>query len=780
MTKTPATSFEIAPSLYLVRQVAASQGTTAAAPQPTNHVAVIDCSGSMTGELPRIREQLKKRLPQLLAEGDTFSLIWFSGRGEAGALIEAEPVATLKDLQDVHKAIDRWLRPIGLTGFKDPLVEAEKLITRVSKKNGNPFALFFMSDGCDNQWSRADILKAIEGIAGKLSSATFVEYGYYADRPLLSAMAEKCGGSLIFADRFDQYVPAFEAKMQQRAVGEKKLAVKVDGDPIGGFVFALDSEKHEITTYGLDAGQATVPAGTDAVWYLSPSKIGMGDAMSRYVRQDRLGQTKVNHDEPMLAGCYAALSLFAVRMKPDIVYPILKTLGDVAFIELFAGCFGKQKYTEFMQAARTAAFYPDVRYTNGYDPTKVPADDAFTVLDLLQLLTEDEATHILLDHPSFEYSRVSRGTLDADENFYVAEQEQLDALKVQLAAAKKPAELKKIQTEIDALLATKRDALKFVPTPAPNGYPLANLVYNENRANISLLVTKGGTVDLSARVVAKEPWAKNIPTTFPTKIWRNYTVVADGLVHVEQLPVVISKQTYQMLKDKASMRLIGDSTLPTCTVVINLKPLPIINRNMVGSVSARDLIETQYELLDAKAHQKVYNSFVKTKAPGAKTADSDLAVKYGEDAAAWLKEQGITDAGFAPKRTQAESTDFYMAKELEVKLKGYSSLPTLENAKAGKGGGGGALMKPVITNVESKLAKLNDEGKAAWLQNQQTTVRAQTRRLIQRMAQKKFAVIVGQVWPSEFKSIDENTLTVKIDGKDIVGTIEMSETEVRI
>ena len=40
-----------------------------------------DCSGSMWNDLPLIREQIKLKLPMLLAEDDTITLIWFSGAG---------------------------------------------------------------------------------------------------------------------------------------------------------------------------------------------------------------------------------------------------------------------------------------------------------------------------------------------------------------------------------------------------------------------------------------------------------------------------------------------------------------------------------------------------------------------------------------------------------------------------------------------------------------------------------------------------------------------------
>jgi Mg-chelatase subunit ChlD len=182
-----------------------------AAPTSVNHIAIVDCSGSMYGELDKLRASLKAKLPKLLREGDTLSLIWFSGRGQFGPILEGETIASLRDLANVNRVIDLWLRPQGLTGFKEPLDEAVKMITRVSQKNKNPFALFFMSDGMDNQWPRADVLKAVERVAGNLVSSTFVEYGNYADRQMLTAMAERAGVVLDVAD--DYFCRVFHVRL---------------------------------------------------------------------------------------------------------------------------------------------------------------------------------------------------------------------------------------------------------------------------------------------------------------------------------------------------------------------------------------------------------------------------------------------------------------------------------------------------------------------------------------------------------------------------------------
>lgn len=273
MSIAPTQSYKIADNLFLIRQSIA-KGAAPAKPVevPTNHIVVTDCSGSMYSELPKIREQLKKRLPKLLKENDTISLVWFSGRGQFGVLLEGEPVATLTDLNEVNKAIDRWLQPQGLTGFKEPLESIEELVKKLGKKNKNTNALVFMSDGYDNQSSKAEVLKAVEKASKSVSSTTIVEYGNYADRQLLSAMAEKAGGCHIFAEQFDKWVPQFEAVLQKKTTGAKRIEVPIEGDPVGGFVYAL--HEGDLLTFVINEGSASVPEDLPEAWYLSPTQIG--------------------------------------------------------------------------------------------------------------------------------------------------------------------------------------------------------------------------------------------------------------------------------------------------------------------------------------------------------------------------------------------------------------------------------------------------------------------------------------------------------------------------
>jgi len=780
------TSHQVSDSLFLVRQEVGEKAPAKPAEVPVNHVAVIDCSGSMSYDLPQIREQLKRRIPKLLGDKDTLSVIWFSGRGQFGTLLEAEPVSTLADLQEVNKAIDRWLRPVGLTGFKEPMEEAAALVARVGKKNKNPFALFFMSDGCDNQWNRQEILKATEKTAGGLASATFVEYGYYADRPLLTAMAEKAGGSLIFSESFDRYAPLFEGVIQKKISGAPRVEVSVPADVVGGFAFAM--RDGELLSFEVTGGKAHVPEDLSVLWYLSPAVVG--EWMRKVQDLSKVAADTGSDVDDITGAAYAAVSLFSLRAQPKVIYPLLKSIGDVSLIEGYGGCFGKQKYTEFMEVAKAAAF-GEGRFSDGRDPERVPREDAFTALDLLRLLASDDGNRVLLDHEKFSYSRISRARLDADENLTAEEQQKVQELSQRIAAEKDVKKLKELNLELATITASKRKALKFESSPSPDGYSISNLTFNEERPNVSVLVRKEGTVDLSERLPGSGFEGK-IPEKFGTYVFRNYAIIRDGLINVDRLPVALTDATRKEIeKEIASGRakagLLGREDGVT---IINLRGLPVVNRAMVNSVSAEQLFRKEWELTKARAAQKVLNTVRKEKFP---TVSKGFTDQYGEDAAAWLKEQGITDySGFgAPKTVQAEATDFYMGKELKVSIKGYSSLPSLSDVRkrvaSGKVTAGAALMVPTVEELDEFLsseehtaASDQDASLKSWIEAKFGEAQKSVRQLIFEMSQIRFGVIVGQVWFTEFSSIEEDSMTIQVDGKSLECKAEQREVKIEI
>lgn len=732
-----------------------------------NHVIMIDVSGSMTGNLRQLREHLKNKVAQMMREGDTLSIIWFSGRGEFGTIFEGVEVRDLRELKSVHDAIDRWLRPVGATGFVEPIRELTKVVRKISS-NGKPVNSFFLSDGGENCWPRSEVFKAITESLDGLATSTVVEYGYYADRAFLAEMASRWGGAHIFAENFEAYQPMIEAALTRQVIGGPRFVLDL-GDVEAGIAVAVN--QGEVVAYNVENGKVTLPEGTSQVAYLSKSVGGNSVPDPRTFQHD--------------AALFALVAALAPRVRSDLIWPLLKKLGDVKLIKAYSNCFGKQAYSAFQALATAGALADDARYQEGFNPNLVPVEDAYTILDLLHDL-EDSDARIDFDHPDFKYARIGRTRVDANTRLTEEEEEELKKLTAEMAATKDVTVIKAIQSRITALT-NKPEPLKFVPEPPRSemerGYSIDGLVSNEDRPNISFRVNRPGSVDISSRLANRKDLADKIPAVFPTYQFRNYTVIRDGIINIAALPVVNLAPSHDFklaslvsqgkLSHEAYYRSVSNGL---STWVFDLTKIPIINQQMINQVSAESLFRQEWEKLKYQAQLKVlkheYKQLYDKKSAG-------FSALYGKEGGEFLAELGIVDySGFNPRVLQTESTDFYMAKVLEVKIKGYSTLPPVDKVRemmaAKKLNGPGKLMEPMIKLVDKQLAK-NPPDLRAWFEEQMKEYTQQVRKWQREEAVQKYGIIVGQMWFKEFKTLDDKTMKLRIDNLDLDFTAELSE-----
>jgi hypothetical protein len=775
----------ITDGLYLLHKTVSKKTTPIVTDIPTDHVVIIDCSGSMSYELPQIRQQLKNKLPMMMKEADTISIIWFSGKKQFGVVVEAVPLRSAVDLSGVHRAIDNTLKPVGLTGFVEPIDEAVKVIKRLSKP-GRAINLFFMSDGYDNQWSRDQILTATESLSPLVSSAAVVEYGWYCNRPLMVAMSEKLGATEVLAENFSQYEPMFETAMTKRISGVKRVEVRLDTPALHGFAFAVHDG--EILSFAVERGVASVPEGLDELYWFSelPSS-------TKFITADNLHNMKLTDSKhrQITRTLYAGLVPLTQRMLSTDIFRVLKVLGDIRLIRQFANCFGKQAYVDFQAAVTECVSDESRRLVDGFNPDEVPAEDAYTIIDLLYELAGDDGNLFYPNHEAFHYERIGRKAVETDRMLTEAESQKLDDICAQLAKTRDPSEIKRLQLELSAL-ATDKTSIKFVADKPNAGYPVSSLVLNEDRPNISALVKIPGTVDLTDALLESHlANAGKVPVHFPTHIHRNYTIVRDGIRNVKVLPVSLTENSYRVL---VSNGVLDDLPwMPDHVYEIDLMKLPLINRKMVKSVSAKSLFQMQHDLLVAKAAQKVFNYYFDEHFPP--EASVGITDRYGSDTAAWLAGLGIKDYGFSPKVELAEATESYYGKELTVSIAGLSSLPTVKSVldkvinQGKKLTAREALMSKAINEVTGFMTsdayrnigpKAQEQLLRVWLTSRKRDTIGLCRQLMRAMAQIKFSVIVGQTWFEEFSSLDENQLTMTFDGSDVVCTANLKEIEVKV
>jgi hypothetical protein len=320
------------------------------------------------------------------------------------------------------------------------------------------------------------------------------------------------------------------------------------------------------------------------------------------------------------------------------------------------------------------------------------------------------------------------------------------------------------------------------------GYPVSGLVWNAERPNVSVKVRIDGHVRLPDTRPAP------LPELVDSYIWRNYTVIRDGVVHTRKLPVSLAEATFSKLQ--ANGLLAGEKWVAGQVYVLDFSKVPVINRKMVKSVTAKDTFAAELELAMLKGSQKVVNDYRNRITP---KESAKFLLLYGETATEYLKELGVTDYnGFNPPGNTVKSGDFYMATELSIGIKGLSSLPKVvdvENAidavdadptKKKKLKLGEFTMTPMIrrlwdfmTSPAVKDAADRNALLKTWLETEQKAIVKRTRELTEILAQRKFSIVVGHVWFSDLASMDDTTLSVELAGFGPVSvTAKLAETQI--
>lgn len=342
---------------------------------PMRRVVVVDCSYSMSGELPKLRTHLKNKLPTMVEPEDTLSLIWFSSKGQAGFIFKDLEINSASDLAAVNSAIDRFLKPVGLTGFKDPL---ELVMQQATDDSDMPVSLSFMSDGGENQSPRKEIIEVCAKLADKIATSVVVSYGYYSDERFLAEMAEEMGGEMIGAGDFGSYVDVLDRVLKTRASSKKKLAT---GLPTTGLIVGHSDESY-VTVKANAKGEAAFPSNTIAYSYFT----GSGDIEKL---EDEFAAVQV-------------VGALIQRGEADVALELSGLIGDVELFDIVQNAFSKQDFNRVVQFV--GAYQPFVSSPRNL---KLKVDpNAYNVLTLLMDLSEQEGNFLHISHPEFNYSAI--------------------------------------------------------------------------------------------------------------------------------------------------------------------------------------------------------------------------------------------------------------------------------------------------------------------------------------------------------------------------------------
>ena len=669
-----------------------------------NYVFAIDVSYSMVDSLPKLREDLKNKVSTLLKIGDTISLTYFSGPSQYGSVLSKFEITETPDLTLIHSSIDNWLQPIGATAFAPPFKAAPTYVIE-----GQVNVFLFLTDGYNNSSSTSDVMDAVKLVSDAYDFKYFVEYGYYCDSNFIAKLAEKSGAVVLNAKSFKELSIIFEKTLTTNHVRKQKVVVETKG---ADRIYVVDVD-----------GNLFIYDATNAVGGLLPIDVPVNTVTI-------CSDLDANGDIEMLAASMAAIK----RGDAKKVDHYLELLNDDNLYQMWQNCYGKQKINDFYEILQ-GYIANNTLVKVAKNPIKRESTWTTSVFELFQFLSEIGA-RVRFDN----YNKVSKAK-DTDV-LTTAQSEHLATLK-----SKK---------EIDDYMESIKP-LQFTSDVTDGYLDMSKLVFNSERANVSFLTRQDGSVKLPSN-----KWNIDLYRTF---IYRNYTIIKDGILNIPVIEIDGSNSdVYEYLENH---NLLQFTSTEGAGLILDMNYMPITRKVLIQDLKAENLAKKGLVLETLKALVKVLNFYNKQVNPKTQEADAELNE--------YLKGFGITYNGFNPSAGKVESEDFYMAPSLKLKYKGLSSLPAVEAVVAK------IEANKNLTFSESLIAKGLSVYKAIsitddLLNTQTASTLAEKRKVELGIAQDVFNLILSKGWFSDKNGFDDNIVELQ----DTTCTLEYKEVEVKL
>jgi hypothetical protein len=291
-----------------------------------------------------------------------------------------------------------------------------------------------MSDGGENQSSKAAIMKVCEVLSDYVDSATFVEYGYYADHNMIMDMAETVGAEVVQAENFQSYTDSLDKALQGRSSGKRIVVENIEAD------FVVGSQQDGFIIMKPDAsGKVAFPSNVIAYSVIE----GSGDNV----------EITSNIDAAYM------VSALIQRGDTQTAMSVAAAIGDVDIYKTVENAFSKQDYAVAVEKANSYGSGKMALYSTAPKQANLmPDPNAYNVLTLLMDLASEPGNYLEVTHPEFQYSAIG-GKRDSvpDANGFVP----------------------KFSDKNGDILAE-----------------ITTLKFDEDRPNISMLVRREGTVSL--------------------------------------------------------------------------------------------------------------------------------------------------------------------------------------------------------------------------------------------------------------------------------------------
>lgn len=714
-----------------------------------HHLWILDRSGSMYGVLPKVIEDLKRQA-RTLQKGDALTFGYFSSKGQYGFPIKLFRIVDESSYGELDRLFDQHKQTLGLTCFSEILNETIQVIKDASFLSLKTAALFF-SDGYANDRSQSEEYKLVREIMPKLGESLdmflSVAHSDYADKDFLAEMAELSGGESVgsnsleaFTRLMDKYLRA-SSKLTPRQVVEIGLP---KDDVLGIFSYGEDT----VNTFSL-RDDGSVQSSKD-VWVLTKGEL------DSQTPEDTL---------------YATALVLSRKGNVDLALDILNKLGDKYLIDLLNNAFTPSERGVVEDKIKEAVFNKTYRFLDGKVENYLPDPNAFCVLDLVELLSNDSEARFYPRHPNFRYNAIGRKPITEDG-----------------------------YEKFNAYL--------------ENHCPIGSFTWNKEQLNLSMLATVKGTVKLNdeanlydrkknesgtsvrelTETISKP---KSLGGVFETFQWKNYTLIKDGFKNITRLPISASPETIKKLAEEG---LLGGNfnyenlkveDISKTVFTLDLSNIPVVNKAIASrDITAKELLSNVLEETMLQGEIKVLNSLRKEVAPDAPKKDNDWTDEERE----FLLASGFREDGsYSPPSTLEDPTDHYDAVVFKVGIKGLSSFPSLKDlVKRMDSVSEGkeltlpmTLMAPTLEDYTAQVKALPTDEQVEWIDSRLNAAKLSLAKVRSQIQKPKFALILGKRWFSDLeKSEAEQTVvfpTNRIAGKsEMTGVIQIYRKEIKI
>lgn len=465
---------------------------------PIHFIQTYDRSYSMINDLDDLVKNIQGTIDGM-DEGDFLTVLWYSGKGENGVVIEGHRVTkTEGELDYLSKLLKNNSTPIGATMYSEVIDLSNSMIDKYKSLCSNA-AISFFTDGGVNEESKENVFKSVERVVSNPNCLSFntIGYGRYYDADMLKKMAEISPQGQYFHNKdINDYFNSYIEKIEQNKGYSLGTIEILNQDNQDVDVVIISNGAPTIRTLGLGESIIFKTSNSESN-ILSNGKIDINVQDKEF--EDKLTLDKNDGLKPIEQDdsndlIYAMVAAYySINQRDKALDLVEHNIKDLNLYRKLANAFTSSEVGEATEYAKSLINNRDLREPNTIDKS---ISDGISVTQLINKAAE------------------------------------LD-LKLDMSLIKQ--NYKKITKSVKNDNINTNEQIKFIETKSADLIDLNKMKYNiGTKLNIGALVRSDGYLDL--KNVSEKP--EELDDVLITHRYKNYNLVQDGEYRFKTMPLV--------------------------------------------------------------------------------------------------------------------------------------------------------------------------------------------------------------------------------------------------